>query len=81
MLALKIIGALAAVGLGVWLGLPGRYEQSLDEVERNMVLGTGKSHKVKRVFTPLAWLQRKLSPRGSEPKRRRAFSLEHPDER
>lgn len=81
MLALKIFGALAAVAVGVWLGLPGRYDQSLEDVERNMVLGTGKTRKVKRHFTPLAWLQRKLSPRGSSAPRRRGFQLEHPDER
>lgn len=80
MLALKIVIALAAVGVGIWLGLPGRYEQSLEEVERNMVIG-GRTRKVKRHFTPLAWLQRKLSARGSSPQRRRGFSLEHPDEK
>lgn len=79
MLALKIIIALAAVGVGVWLGLPGRYDQSLDEIERNMIIG-GQTRKVKRHFTPLAWLQRQLSARGSRPQRRRGFSLEHPDE-
>lgn len=82
MLILKILGALAAVGLGIWLGLPGRYEQSLDDIERNMVIGSERHRKVKRHFTPLAWLQRKLSPRSSaERTRRRGFQLEHPDER
>lgn len=81
MLTLKILGGLAAVALGIWLGLPGRYDQSLEDVERNMVLGTGRTRKVKRHFTPLAWIQRKLNPRGSQTQRRRGFNLEHPDER
>lgn len=81
MLLLKILAAVAAVGLGVWLGLPGRYEQDLDELERNMLTGIGRTRKVKRHFTPLAWLQRKLSARSSQAQRRRGFHLEHPDEK
>lgn len=81
MLLLKILGAILAVALGVWLGLPGRYDPDLDEMERNMLLGTGRSRKVRRHFTPLAWLQRKLSPRGSAAPRRRGFNLERPEDR
>ena len=81
MLALKILAALAAVAVGIWLGLPGRYDQSLDDIERNMIIGAGRSRKVKRHFTPLAWLQRKLSARNSQAQRRRGFHLEHPDEK
>ena len=36
-LTLKILGAIAALGLGIWLGLPGRYSQSVDEIEQTMV--------------------------------------------
>jgi len=81
MLVLKIVGAILAVGLGIWLGLPGKYEPDLDELERNMVSGVGRTRKVKRHFTPLAWIQRKLSARGSEPTRRRGFKIERPDDR
>lgn len=79
MLALKIVLALAAVGLGVWLGLPGRYQQDLDEIEKNLLTGTGRTRKVKRHFTPLAWIQRQLSARSSRGQRRRGFNVEHPD--
>lgn len=81
MLLVKILGAVLAVALGVWLGLPGRYDPDMDELERNMLLGTGRTRKVKRHFTPLAWLQRKLSPRSGEAARRRRFKLERPEDR
>ena len=81
MLTLKILGGIAALFLGIWLGLPGRYEQSQEEIERTMVLGTGRTRKVKRHFTPLAWFQRKISARGQGPSRRPGFKLESPDDR
>ena len=80
-LILKILGGVAAVALGVWLGLPGRYEPDLEEIERTMESGTGRTRKVKRRFTPFAWLQRKPSARKSAPDRRRGFNLEPPDDR
>ena len=57
-LLLKILGAVAALALGVWMGMPGRYEQSIEEIEEVMERGGGRRRKVKRHFTPLAWLQR-----------------------
>ena len=39
--ALKILGALLALGLGVWLGLPGRYSQPIEEIEEAMEDLTG----------------------------------------
>lgn len=80
-LILKILVAVAALALGVWLGLPGRYEVDLDEIERTMESGTGRTRKVKKRFTPLAWVQRQLSARGSRATRRRGFNLESPDDR
>lgn len=82
-LTLKILGAVAALGLGIWLGLPGRYSQSVDEIEQTMAMGTGRRKKVKRHFTPLAWFQRKVSSRPSEGHQRRGggFNLERPDDR
>lgn len=82
MLTLKILLALAALGLGIWLGMPGRYEQSLDEIERNMESGARQSRRAKRHFTPLAWMQRSLKAR-SERKAapRRAFRMERPEDR
>ena len=80
-LILKILGAVAAVAFGVWLGLPGRYQPDLEEIERSMESGTGRTRKVKRRFTPVAWVQRKLSARGGNARRRRGFNLESPDDR
>ena len=79
--ALKIIGAVLAVALGVWLGLPGRYDQTPEDIERQMSWRTGHSYRVKRHFTPLAWVQRKLSARGQRIRPRQAFRMESPEER
>lgn len=78
-LLLKILVALAALAMGVWMGLPGRYTQSADDIEEVMASGQGRRRKVKRTFTPLAWLQRKASASGSRD--RRGFKLESPDDR
>jgi len=80
MLVLKIVVAVAAVGLGVWLGLPGRYDQSLEDLERNMEMGRD-TQRVQRHFTPLAWLQRKATARGVLRKPRQAFRMERPEDR
>lgn len=79
----KIVIGLAALGLGVWLGLPGKYDQSLEDIERNMEQGASQSRKAKRHFTPLAWAQRKLQPRRTrrQAPRRRPFELDSPDDR
>lgn len=82
MLFLKILGGVLALALGIWLGLPGRYQQRHEEIERTMELGIGRTRKVKRHFTPLAWIQRKISVSGrGRPQRRRGFSLERPEDR
>jgi hypothetical protein len=80
-LALKIVAAVLALALGVWLGLPGRYDQTPDDIERDMEWGTGRAYKVKRHFTPLAWVQRQLKARGQRSRPRRSFQMESPDER
>ncbi len=54
-----ILGAVAALGLGIWLGLPGRVP-SVEDVERTMRNPLPESRKVKRRFTPLAWAQRHI---------------------
>jgi len=82
MLTLKILGAIAALAVGVWLGLPGRFDQTPEEIERTMALGTGRRRKVKRHFTPFAWLNRKISLRRDPPRRRGGgFNLESPEDR
>ncbi len=84
-LTLKIGGVLIALGVGVWLGMPGRYTQSLDDIDQVMDSGGARRRKVKRRFTPLAWLQRSISARSARNIRsgRRAsgFSLESPEDR
>lgn len=59
MLTLKILGGVAALLLGLWLGLPGRYERRSDqELERLLDHGRGSRHTVKRHFTPLDWFRK-----------------------
>jgi hypothetical protein len=60
--------------------MPGRYEQTHDEIERTMASGTGRRKKVKRHFTPFAWMTRNPSARRSKPRRRGGFSLDSPDD-
>jgi hypothetical protein len=82
MLFLQILGAVAALALGIWLGLPGRYEGRREDIERAMDTPGGSSRKVRRVFTPLAWIQRKIdvSSGGGRAQGRRGFRLERPGE-
>ena len=63
-----ILCAVAALGLGIWLGLPG-CPPSVDDVERNMRHPLPASRKAKRHFTPLAWAQRHIGGGGSRPGR------------
>lgn len=69
MLLLKILLGIVAVGVGFWLGLPGRYEQTPDEIEKAMDRGGAKRNQVKKVFTPLDWMRKEQ--RGSERRRQR----------
>lgn len=68
---LKILGGVAALLLGVWFGLPGRYEQSSSEIERVMSRGGSRRSRVKRAFTPLDWFRR--DERGSERRASRRY--------
>lgn len=47
---LKVVLGILALGLGIWLGLPGRFEQSTEELEKLMERGGSKRRKVKRHF-------------------------------
>jgi hypothetical protein len=82
-MALLILGIIGLV-VGIWLGLPGRYEQTPDDIERLMARGGGtRRRRAKREISPLAWLQRKLSASGKppQPTRRKGFRLESPEDR
>ncbi|MEJ2203465.1 MAG: hypothetical protein P8170_05105 [Gemmatimonadota bacterium] len=80
MLALKILGAVLALAVGIWLGMPARYSQTTDDLERTMDSGLGRTRKVKRHFTPFAWMQRKAPVRSRRPQMRRGFHLESPED-
>ena len=71
MLTLKILGGVAALLLGVWLGLPARYERKTDEeLERLLDHGGGSRYKATRHFTPLDWFR--TEERGSRKRQGRA---------
>jgi len=80
---LMVAGALIAFGYGIWLGLPGRYSQSVDDIEQKMAAGGARRRKTKRVFTPIAWLQRRAGARDSIDHRRKGpgFKMKAPDDR
>lgn len=89
-LLLAIVGALVAFGWGIWLGLPGRYTQTPEDIARNMESGTDTPNRkrlAKRSVNPLAWLQRSVKRRPSSSRKARSsrasrggFKLEPPDE-
>lgn len=68
-LGLKILLGVLAVGLGIWLGLPGRYEQTPEDIDKAMDRGGARRNQVKRVFTPLDWFRK--DKRGSDRRRER----------
>jgi hypothetical protein len=75
-----ILGGILALALGIWLGLPGRYTQTPDEIEKAMERGGARRNTVRRRFTPLDWLRKET--KGSDRRRhRRPFRTAAPDER
>lgn len=75
---LLVLAALAAFGLGIWLGLPGR-AQTLEEAERNLEHPLSESRKVKRHFTPLAWARRHIGV--DDARGRSGFKVRRPGRR
>lgn len=79
------VGGVLALGFGIWLGLPGRYDQTPEDIEQIMASGGGRRRRTKTMFTPLAWLQRKVSARSGRSARRtgsqRGFRVQSPDDR
>ena len=76
MLFLKILGGLLALGLGIYLGMPGEFRQTPEEIEESLGFHRA-SRKVKRIFTPLDWIRAK--ERGSDRRRsqpRQPFKLD-----
>jgi hypothetical protein len=73
MLILKILGAVAALALGIWLGLPGRYERDLDEIDRALGEdGIGRA-RATRHFLVVDWFFRGLKKSRKKPQGRRHF--------
>lgn len=71
---LLILGCVLALALGIWLGMPGRYSQTPEEMEQLMERGGRlRSRTVQRHFTPLDWWRkdRRASERRIEENRRR----------
>ena len=63
----KILIGVAALGFGIFLGRPRRYEQPLDELDRALGHDRGRRQWAKRHFTPLDLLRK--NSRGSERRR------------
>ena len=68
MLALKILGGILALGIGLYLGGAGQYRPDHDEIDKALD-GGGYSRKTKRHFTLFGWL-RHTSERSSHIRRR-----------
>ncbi len=76
MTILAILGMIAALGFGIYWGMPLRWEQPLEEIEQR--LGEGGEHqRVKRHMTFLNLFQRKMSKGSSRrmQRTRRPFQL------
>ena len=65
---LIVLSFVAALGLGVWLGMPSRYEQPLDEIDRRLD-EEGQHQKVRRHRTVFTLLQKNME-KGSHARRR-----------
>ena len=80
MMVLMVLGGVAALALGIWLGLPGRYDRSQEEVDRALEKGKSRRSWTKRHFTPLDLLRKEK--RGSERRRvHRPFKTAAPKRR
>lgn len=86
-MGLLILTGVVGLGIGIWLGMPGRYRQSAEDIERIMESGGSRRRRARRIFTPLAWMQRKVSARSAPSRDRRSgrgrsgFKLESPEDR
>jgi len=75
------IVSIVGLAVGVWLGMPGSDRQSAEDIEKAMEAGGGRRRRTKRMFTPMAWMKRKVDVKPSQGSGRRGFNLESPDEK
>lgn len=78
MIWVKILIGLAAVGLGIYIGRPARYDRPQEDLELAMEEGRRRRQWTKRHFTPLDLLRKES--KGSERRRggRSRFRTTHP---
>lgn len=82
-----VLTALVGLGIGLWFGMPGRFSQTPDDIEHIMKTGVGRRVRRKKTFSPIAWMQRRVSAKDTASRGRRGgrgragFKLEAPDER
>lgn len=67
MTVLLVLGAVAALLVGVWIGMPGRFSQSQEEIEERLEQD-GEHAKVRRRETFIGILQKKAQ-KGSDRRR------------
>jgi len=72
-IALLVLGGVIALGVGIYLGLPGEYQVNRDELEDALSKTQSKHKRVKRRFTPLDYLFRKKSESSLRNKERGRF--------
>ncbi len=77
MLWLKILGGIAALVFGLWLGSAGAYRQRTEEIDQAMEGGGSRRYRVKRRFIAVDYLVRKrrVSERRAQSSSRRPFQL------
>ena len=79
MLLLKVAGAVIALIIGVWLGLPGQDQPTAEDIDKILDQPGRKRRTVRRVRTPLDWFRR--SKRSPDRLSRHHFRLTAPDQR
>ena len=77
MLWLKILGGIAVLFFGLWLGSAGVYRQRPEEIDRAMERGGSRRYQVRRRFIAVDYLlpKRRGSERRAQSGSRRAFQL------
>ncbi len=73
-----ILAGVLAFAWGLWLGMPGRYTQDLQEIDDVMAQGGRRRRSHKKRFTPYAWMQRQLPVRTA--RKTRGFSVRGPED-